>query len=59
MRSHQFDLNPSMFPLEIVVQRLRSYCRNRFSRKALPKKGAQARARSGRLLSCKPWKRLS
>jgi hypothetical protein len=57
MRSHQFDLNPTLFPLEIVVQRLRSYCRNRFGHKALPKKGNQARARRARLLTCKPWKR--
>lgn len=59
MRSHQFDLNPTLFPLEIVVQRLRSYCRNRFGHKALTKKGGWARARAFRLLTCKPWKRLS
>lgn len=59
MRSHQFDLNPTLFPIEVVIQRLRSYCRNRFGRKAPPKKGSQARARSYRLLTCKPWKRCS
>lgn len=59
MRSHQFEINPLLFPIEHVMQRLRSYCRNRFDRPALPKKGCAARARSVRLLTCKPWKRFS
>lgn len=57
MRSHQFEIDPLLFPLEHVAQRLRSYCRNRFDRPPLPKKGRAARARSIRLLTRKPWKR--
>lgn len=59
MRSHQFEINPLLFPAEVVVLRLRAYIRNRFGRSPLPKKGCQARARSAHLLTCKPWKRFS
>lgn len=57
MRACNFDLNPTLFPLEIVVMRLRSYVRHRFGKGAPPKKGRAQRARAARLLTCKPWKR--
>lgn len=59
MRSHQFEIDPLKFSTEHVMQRLRSYCRNRFGRPALPKKRRAARARAYRHLTCKPWKRFS
>ena len=59
MRSHQFELNAALFPIDAVVLRLRAYVRNRFGRGPLSKKGCQARARSARRLTCKPWKRFS
>ena len=57
MRSHQFEINPLLFPLEHVAQRLRSYCRNRFGRPALSKKGRAARARAAQRLGKTAWKR--
>lgn len=57
MRSHQFEINPLLFPLEHVAQRVRSYCRNRFGRPPLPKKGRASRARAVRLLPRKSWTR--
>lgn len=57
MRTRNFELNPTLFPLEIVVMRLRSYVRNRFGIGAPPTKGRAQRARHARLLTCKPWKR--
>lgn len=59
MRSHQFEINPLLFPDEAVVLRLRAYVRNRFGNRPMPKKGSQARARTARRLTCKPWKRFS
>lgn len=57
MRTHNFELNPTLFPLEAVVLRLRAYVRSRFGRGVPPKKGRAQRARAARLLTCKPWKR--
>lgn len=57
MRTRNFELNPSLFPLEIVVMRLRSYVRHRFGRGVPPKKGSAQRAQRARRLVCKPWKR--
>lgn len=59
MRSHQFEINPLLFSTETVVLRLRAYLRNRFGNGPMPKKGSQARARTARRLTCKPWKRFS
>lgn len=59
MRTHNFELNPTIFPLDAVVLRLRAYVRNRFGRGVPPKKGRAQRARAVRLLTCKSWKRLS
>lgn len=59
MRSHQFELNAALFPIDAIALRLRAYCRNRFGRQAFSKKGCMARARNYRLLTCKPWKRFS
>lgn len=57
MRTRNFELNPTLFPLEVVVSRLRAYVRHRFGKGVPPKKGRALRARSARLLVCKPWKR--
>lgn len=57
MRSHQFELNPTLFPIEAVVLRLRAYIRSRFGKGIPPKKGRAQRARHARRLTCKPWKR--
>lgn len=59
MRTRNFDLNPCLFPMEIVVGRLRAYIRHRFGTPVPPKKGRAARARRARLLTSKPWKRFS
>ena len=59
MRTRNFDLNPCLFPLEIVVSRLRAYVRHRFGIAVQPKKGRAQRARRARHLTCKPWKRCS
>lgn len=57
MRTHNFALDATLFPLDVVVLRLRAYVRNRFGRGVPPKKGRAQRARRARLLICKPWKR--
>lgn len=57
MRTHNFNLNPTVFPLDVVVARLRAYVRSRFGIPVPPKKGRAARARRARLLICKPWTR--
>lgn len=59
MRPHQFELNPGLYSIDAVALRLRAYLRNRFGNRPMPKKGSQARARTARRLTCKPWKRIS
>lgn len=57
MRTHNFELNPTLFSLDAVVLRLRAYVRHRFGRGVPPKKGCLLRARHARLQTCKSWKR--
>lgn len=59
MRSHQFaeNLNVAYFTPEVIIMRLRYYCRTRFARPTSSKKGRAQSARHARLLICKPWKR--
>lgn len=57
MRTRNFELNPTLFPLDVVVLRLRAYVRHRFGIGVPPKKGRAQRARHARLVTCKPWKR--
>lgn len=57
MRTRNFELTPTLFPMEVVLSRLRAYIRHRFGIAVQPKKGRAQRARRACLLTCKPWKR--
>lgn len=57
MRTHNFELNVALFPVDAVALRLRAYIRGRFGKGSPPKKGRALRARHARLLICKSWKR--
>jgi len=57
MRTRNFELNPTLFPLDVVVLRLRAYVRHRFGIGVPQKKGRAQRARRVRPMNCKPWKR--
>ncbi len=61
MRSHQFaeHLDVTRFTAVEIASRLRSYCRNRFGKPPLPKKGRALRAVAYRRLGARPWKRCS
>lgn len=45
MRSHQFDINPTLFSLNAVVTRMRAHVRCRFGKAPLPAKGRAKRDR--------------